>query len=132
MGMRARSGFTLVEVLVVLVVMTIAVAVVGVAFVPHRPDDLEQLDTLVQHARSTAVRRAEVMRLEIAPSGAWALTGGTGGAQPAASGRLERGLKERITIVFSAFGTCAPDLRSELAAAPLRLDAAACVLRLAR
>jgi prepilin-type N-terminal cleavage/methylation domain-containing protein len=130
--MRSRRGFTLVEVLVVLVVMSVAIAVVGVAFVPRHPDDLEELDALVQHARSTAIRRAEVMRLEVVPSGVWALTGSTAEVQAPASGRLTHGLKDRMTIVFSAFGTCAPDLRSELAAAPLRLDPTTCALRVAR
>jgi prepilin-type N-terminal cleavage/methylation domain-containing protein len=132
MVMRARRGFTLVELLVVLVVMSVAVAVVGVAFVPRRPEDLEQLETLVQYARSTAVRRAETMRLDIAPSGAWALSGSTADEGSVASGQLDRGLKQQITIVFSAFGTCAPDLRSELAAVPLALDAAVCTLRASR
>jgi prepilin-type N-terminal cleavage/methylation domain-containing protein len=132
MGMQARRGFTLVEVIVVLVVMSIAVAVVGVAFVPRRPDDLEQLEALVQYARSTAVRRAETMRLDVAPSGAWVLRGSTAGGDSVASGRVKRGLKERITVLFSAFGTCAPDLRSELAATPLPLDPTACALRVAR
>lgn len=129
--MRARSGLTLVEVLVVLVVMSVAVAVAGVAFVPPRPDDLEELDTLVQRARSAAVRRAEVMRLELAPSGTWALTSASE-SKAAASGKLTRGLDERVTLVFSAFGTCAPDVRSELAAARLSLDAAACTRRVNR
>ena len=130
--MRVRSGLTLLEVIVVLVVMSVAVAVVGVAFVPQRPDDLEELETLVQHARSTAIRRAEVMRLEVNPSGAWALTGSAPEPRAAASGQLTRGLKEPVTIVFSAFGTCAPDVRSEVAAAPLQLDPTACAPRVTR
>lgn len=106
--------------------MSVATAVVGVALVPRAASESAELAELVQFSRSTAVRRAETMRLAIAQSGAWTLGGTASAAAVPRSGRLRNRLPEPIAVLFSPFGTCAPDLRTELSARVLALDPVTC------
>ena len=109
-----RSGFTLVELLVVLVVMGLIVGLVAPALVPRpEPDERDSLAPAVRFAREAALRRSEVTYLRIEPAGDWrveAASSHDGG--PLARGRLERYRGGAATLVVSPIGTCGFDARS--------------------
>src|SRR5256885_15378628 len=68
--MRHRSGFTLIEILVVLILMgLVAVLVVPALFPRHH--DQSALNALLVSAREVAARRGEVVYVHIDPTGDW-------------------------------------------------------------
>src|SRR2546425_5076591 len=68
--MRHRSGFTLIEMLVVLILMgLVAVLVVPALFPRHH--DQSALNALLVSAREVAARRGEVVYVHIDPTGDW-------------------------------------------------------------
>ena len=126
-----RSGFTLVEVLVVLVVMGLMVGLVAPAIIarPER-DERDSLAPAIRFAREAAVRRSEMMYLRIDPSGAWRVEGGSSSEDgPLATGRFDRYDGGAATLVASPVGTCAFDALSARAAGALDLDPLTCQLR---
>lgn len=124
-----RSGFTLVEILVVLVLMGLAVALVAPALVPRRAAREGALATVVSRARDAAARRGETMHLTVEPSGTWRLVGAaSSGAPPVAAGRLGEFDGPAFTLVASPIGTCAFDARSARAAERVALDLLTCEL----
>jgi prepilin-type N-terminal cleavage/methylation domain-containing protein len=112
--LSVRSGFTLVELLVVLVVMGLMVGLVAPAFVPRpEPDDRDSLAPALRFAREAALRRSEVAYLRIEPSGAWRVEAASSreGA-PLAGGHLASYHGGAATLVVSPIGTCGFDARS--------------------
>jgi prepilin-type N-terminal cleavage/methylation domain-containing protein len=126
-----RSGFTLVELLVVLVVMSLMVGLVAPAVIPRpAPDERGSLAPVIEFAREAAVRRSEIVHLRIDASGAWRVDGTSSSADgPLATGRLEGYALGAATLVASPIGTCAFDARSARVAETLRLDPLTCEIR---
>jgi len=122
------TGFTLVEILVVLILMGLAAALVAPALIaPRREPDLK---TLLGRARDAAARRGEMVYLQIEPSGTWRLEGGANPLEGTlASGRIEPFLTAPATLVVSPLGSCAFDVRSDAAAQVVALDQLTCEIR---
>jgi prepilin-type N-terminal cleavage/methylation domain-containing protein len=105
---RARRGYTLVELVVVLILLTIAAAIVAPSLVLPRPDDASSFRSVIRSTRESAVRRAQTVRLHIHPSGAWqASAGPPPGTEILMSGRLTDA-RGSIDLLFSPLGTCGP------------------------
>src|SRR2546428_3723613 len=87
--MHRRSGFTLIEMLVVLILMgLVAVLVVPALFPRHH--DQSALNALLVSAREVAARRGEVVYVHIDPTGDWRMEGGANPHQaPPAPRRVE-------------------------------------------
>jgi prepilin-type N-terminal cleavage/methylation domain-containing protein len=126
-----RSGFTLVELLVVLVVMGLMVGLVAPAVVPRpAPDERGSLAPAIRFAREAAVRRSEIVHLRIDASGAWRVDGTSSSDDgPLATGRVERYDHGAATLVASPVGTCAFDARSARVGEALLLDPLTCEIR---
>ena len=125
-----RSGFTLVELLVVLVLMGLAAALVAPALFPERGAEQRDFAALVEAARDAAARRAEVVSLHLEQSGEWRLEGAASPEQGAiAAGRLAGFPGPPFTLVVSPIGTCAFDVRSGAAARSVALDPLTCEVR---
>jgi prepilin-type N-terminal cleavage/methylation domain-containing protein len=126
-----RSGFTLVELLVVLVVMGLMVGLVAPAVVPRSaPDERGSLAPVIRFAREAAVRRSEIVHLRIDASGAWRVEGASSSEdEPLASGRIDRYGVAAATLIASPIGTCAFDVRSSHTAKAFQLDPLTCELR---
>jgi len=128
-----RRGFTLVEILVVLILMGLMAGLVAPAVIPPRANDdpASRLRGLVRSSSAAAVKRGEVVRLSLRPTGHWELVG-MASAPPdvIAGGRLDiSGVG--MTLLFSPLGTCSPDFSSERAVAALGFDPLVCDFRLA-
>lgn len=119
-----RSGFTLLEVIVILALMAVAAAVVAPAFrQPDRPND--DLRAIVAGARELAVRRAEALVLHVDNRGAWRLTPASD-TTAVSSGVLDRaGQAARIRV--TPLGACFNEAQSLGAA--VDWDAISCAPR---
>lgn len=106
---RARTaGYTLIEVIVVLVILTIAAAIVAPSLLAPRPNESSSLTAVMGEAHAAAVRRAEMIRLQIDRSGAWQATAAPSGKpELLMSGRISPP-ESAIDLLFSALGTCGP------------------------
>jgi prepilin-type N-terminal cleavage/methylation domain-containing protein len=126
-----RSGFTLVELLVVLVVMGLMVGLVAPAVIPRAaPDERGSLAPVIRFARETALRRSEIVHLRIETTGAWRVDGASSAEQgPLATGRVEPYDHGAATLIASPIGTCAFDARSAGVATAILLDPLTCELR---
>ncbi len=125
-----RSGFTLLEVLVVLILMGLAAGLAAPALVQPRRTEDSTLPTLIARARGVAVSRGEIVYLRIAPTGRWHLQGAASLREgDLAQGRLEGFQGGDITLVFSPIGTCAPDVRSARGTQAVTLDPLTCEVR---
>ncbi|HEU4681388.1 MAG TPA: GspH/FimT family protein [Gemmatimonadales bacterium] len=110
---NAQTGFTMVEVIVVLVLLTLAAAVVAPSLLPSRSESSE-LTSLVRNARETAIRRGETVHLRIDQSGSWQVAAGAlTGDEILISGRLTNVPAHGTKLVFSPLGTCGPPAESE-------------------
>jgi prepilin-type N-terminal cleavage/methylation domain-containing protein len=128
-----RRGFTLVEILVVLILIGLMIGLVAPAVIPPRANDdpTSRLRQLVRSSSAAAVKRGEIVRLTLHPTGDWEVLG-IASAPPdsIAAGRLDiSGLG--MTLLFSPLGTCSPDFVSEKATAPLGFDLLTCDFRVA-
>jgi prepilin-type N-terminal cleavage/methylation domain-containing protein len=109
-----RSGYTLLEVIVVLVLLAVAAAVVAPSLLDSRPDRSSALQTLVSQARAASVRRGVVVRLTIDRSGVWRATVGTGSQRELLmAGRLVDSPETATDLLFSPLGTCGPAVPSD-------------------
>ncbi len=124
-----RSGFTLVEVVVVLILMGLVAALVAPALMPPRHDE-SPLAGLVESARAAAARRGETVYLTITPTGEWRMEGGANPLEGTlAAGRIQPFLAVPVTLVVSPIGSCGFDVRSAAAAAAVALDPLTCEIR---
>lgn len=120
------KGYTLIEVVVVLVLMALAVGLVAPALT-GRQHSTAGIIALIGEARATAIRRAEAVYLRIEGSGAWRMDGAASSQAGAiAMGRVTPAPDAPLTLVFSPLGSCAPDVATAPAAAPLGLDPLTC------
>lgn len=109
---RARGGFTLVELIVVLAIMGLS-AVVVTTMRPPAPE-AQSTEAIVTRARRLAVQRAQLVTLDLGRDGYWSVVaphngvgGGTGG-DTVASGRGDWPAAP-VTITIDAMGSCRPD-----------------------
>src|SRR5256712_6125455 len=110
--MRHRSGFTLIEMLVVLILMgLVAVLVVPALFPRHH--DQSALNALLVSAREVAARRGEVVYVHIDPTGDWRMEAGAH-PPPAtlATRRVEPVFIAAVTLLVAPLGRCGLDVRS--------------------
>src|SRR2546427_1867274 len=114
--MPRRSGFTLIEILVVLILMGLAAALVAPALLPPHHDQ-SALSALLGSAREVAARRGEVVYLHIDPTGQWRMEAGANPlAGTLATGSVPPFLTASVTLIVSPLGSCAFDVRSAAAA----------------
>src|SRR5437870_12776354 len=109
--MRHRSGFTLIEILVVLILMGLLFALVAPTLLP-RHQDKSDVNALLRSAREVAARRGEVVYLHIDPTGDWRMEGTH---TPLATGHVQPFLTVAVTVMVSPLGTCCFDVRSAAA-----------------
>jgi prepilin-type N-terminal cleavage/methylation domain-containing protein len=128
--MRHRSGFTLIEMLVVLILMgLVAVLVVPALFPRHH--DQSALNALLVSAREVAARRGEVVYVHIDPTGEWRMEAGANPRQgPLATGRVEPFFTAAVTLMVSPLGSCGFDVRSAAAVGADVLDPLTCEMRM--
>lgn len=127
--MPRRRGFTLVEILVVLILMGIAAGLVAPAFLPPRRVAESAVAALVRRAQDVAAQRGETIYLGLSAGGSWRLDGAASLDRGAiATGRLDGYAGPAGTLVVSAVGTCAWDVRSVAAANAVPLDPLTCTL----
>jgi prepilin-type N-terminal cleavage/methylation domain-containing protein len=129
--MRHRSGFTLIEMLVVLILMgLVAVLVVPALFPRHH--DQSALNALLVSAREVAARRGEVVSVHIDPTGEWRMEVEAGAnlhQAPLATGRVEPLFTAAVTLMVSPLGSCGFDVRSAAAVGAEVLDPLTCEMR---
>ena len=117
---RARRGFTLVEVVVVLVLLGLMAGLTAVSLRPPQAPARGEVGRVIATARSTALRRAQALDLRIEMNGAWSLRPDQGGDDPAlASGRV-RPVSSALHLRIDALGTCVPRM-------PVAWDATRCL-----
>ena len=125
------SGFTLVELVVVLFLLALATAIVGPAFLPRDGGASAGIAAVAAEARRIAVRRGETVYLSVAPGGEWVVESEDAlGDGPITGGRLDVDAgRAGFTLVFSPLGSCGFDLRSIDAARTLEVDGLSCEVR---
>jgi prepilin-type N-terminal cleavage/methylation domain-containing protein len=127
--MRHRSGFTLIEMLVVLILMGLVAVLVAPALLP-RHHDQSALNALLVSAREVAARRGEVVYVHIDPTGEWRMEAGANPLQAAlATGRVEPFFTAAVTLMVSPLGSCGFDVRSAAAVGAGVLDPLTCEMR---
>ncbi len=126
--MRHRSGFTLIEMLVVLILMGLVAVLVVPALVPRHHQS--PLNALLVSAREVAARRGEVVYVHIDPTGDWRMEAGANPHQAAlATGRVEPFFTAAVTLMVSPLGSCGFDVRSAAAVGADLLDPLTCEMR---
>jgi len=68
-----RSGFTLVEMIVVLIVLGLAASLAAPMMSLRQPSDETALRRVIDFGRETAIRRAEAVVLEVSADGRWSV-----------------------------------------------------------
>jgi prepilin-type N-terminal cleavage/methylation domain-containing protein len=127
--MPRRSGFTLLELLVVLILMGLVAALVAPALLPHHHDQ-SALNALLGSAREVAAQRGEVVNVHIDPTGEWRMEAGAAPLQASlASGRIQPFFHVAVTLMVSPLGSCGFDVRSAAALGARALDPLTCEMR---
>jgi prepilin-type N-terminal cleavage/methylation domain-containing protein len=127
--MPRRSGFTLLELLVVLILMGLVAALVAPALLPRHRDQ-SALNTLLASARDLAAQRGDVVSVHIDPTGEWRMEAGGNPVQaPIATGRLQPFFTVAVTLMVSPLGSCGFDVRSAAAVDAKALDPLTCEMR---
>lgn len=109
---RARGGFTLVELIVVLAIMGLS-AVVVTTMRPPAPE-AQSAEAIVTRARRLAVQRAQLLTLDLGSDGRWTVVaphagvGGVTGGDTVASGLGDRPAAP-VSMTIDAMGSCHPD-----------------------
>lgn len=125
-------GYTLLEVIVVLVLLAVAATVVAPSLLaPRLKQHSSSVLAVVGIAREAAVRRGELVRLQVDRSGAWrASAGAPPNGELLMSGRLSNPRGSTADIVFSPLGTCAPTPESIPSEELVGIDPLTCEARL--
>jgi len=84
------TGFTLLEIVVVLIVMGLSAALVAPALLRPRREAPVSLGRVIAHVQDMAARRAETLVLEVSSAGAWSAFGTASPQEgPLAAGALD-------------------------------------------
>lgn len=127
-GSRRVSGFTLVEVVVVLVVVGLGVALVAPSLRSPEREREASLAAVVGHARDLAASRGETLLLEFLPGGRWQVTGEASPASDTvASGVLAgRTARYRFALRVAPFGSCGLPLGTDTTPSDVRVETLTC------
>lgn len=125
-----RAGYTLIEVVVVVVLLGLSAALAVPMLVSPR-DGASGVERLIARARETALQRGEVVYLRVEPSGEWRMEAGGVTERAGLAGSLARGrivplANAPLTLRVAPTGSCAFDVRSFPAAAPLAVALPTC------
>jgi prepilin-type N-terminal cleavage/methylation domain-containing protein len=126
---RRRRGFTLLEVTVVLVLLGIGFALAIPAFITPMRDPDDAVQTVVDAARRTAVRRAETLVLKIAANGEWSIEASRDG-EPLRAGTVAWPQSIPLLLRISPLGGCL--LESAVMQASITIDPLRCRVKAAR
>ncbi len=108
-----ESGFTLLELIVVLALMGLAMAVVAPSFVLRPPSPDESVQRVVSSARRVAMRRAQTVTLEIDGGGSWRVRADARDVpEVLLNGELGQSLPGGVHLRITPFGMCLPEQRS--------------------
>ncbi|UCF18610.1 MAG: prepilin-type N-terminal cleavage/methylation domain-containing protein [Gemmatimonadota bacterium] len=131
-SMRSRSGFTLVEVVVVLILLGLAAGLVAPAIIFRDDRGESQLAQLIGGAQDLSARRGEIMHLRVDAGGEWRIEGAASLEEGLiARGRIDDFQGPPFTLVVSPIGTCGFDVRSTEAALAFPVDPLTCELQVA-
>jgi prepilin-type N-terminal cleavage/methylation domain-containing protein len=124
---RQRSGYTLLELIVVLVLMGLAAALVIPIF-RTRASGASAMQSILTSARAAAALRGEIVYVRFEPSGDWHMEGGGSTLEgDFIGGRIAAPATVPLTLIVSPVGSCAFDVRSATAGArAIRLDPLTC------
>jgi prepilin-type N-terminal cleavage/methylation domain-containing protein len=103
-----HSGFTLLEILVVLILVGIGFTLAIPAFITPGRAAEPGVQRVIDSARRMAVRQAETLTISIEPSGAWAVDNGDRNTDPA-TGTVESDFGSVVRVRISALGACTLD-----------------------
>lgn len=125
---RRSSGYTLLELIVVLVLMGLAAALVLPILRPRGPS-ASAMQAIVTSARQAAAQRGEIVYVRFEPSGDWHMEGGGSTLEgDFLGGRIRAIAQVPLTLIVSPTGSCAFDVRSAAAGAAtvVKLDPLTC------
>jgi len=128
---KARGGFTLVELVVVLILMAVAAALVAPAILFPQKEPTSVLAPVVDGTRQLAARRGETLYLQVAADGAWRVFGAASLSEGAFSeGRLDGDYSgPAFTLVVAPLGSCGFDVASANVARVIDIDPLTCEVR---
>lgn len=107
-----RTGFTLLELVVVLAIMGLGMAVVAPSLVLRAPSPEEALQRVVADARRVATRRAQTVTLDIEANGIWQVAGSERDApEVLLTGELDEPLSHGIHLRITPLGLCLSEAR---------------------
>jgi prepilin-type N-terminal cleavage/methylation domain-containing protein len=124
---RKRTGYTLLELIVVLALMGLAAALVLPIF-RARASRESAIQNIVTSARAAAAQRGEIVFVRFEPSGDWHMEGGGSPLEgDFIGGRIAPLATVPLTLIVSPVGSCAFDVRSAAVGAnTIRLDPLTC------
>jgi len=105
---RDASGFTLVEVVVVLIVLGLGAALVAPALTPPKARTSASLGNVIAHVQDLAVRRGETMLLQVSSGGTWTAFGTASPEEgPLGTGGLDgAGPAHGFSLLVDPLGSC--------------------------
>jgi len=124
-----RSGFTLLELVVVLAIMGLGMAIVAPSLVLRSPSTEEALQRVVADARRVATRRAQTVTLDVDAEGAWQVAGAErDSSEVLLSGELGAVSRGRISLRITPLGLCLTSADSGRGGSPV-VDPLTCSMR---
>ncbi|MDQ3082719.1 MAG: prepilin-type N-terminal cleavage/methylation domain-containing protein [Gemmatimonadota bacterium] len=107
-----RTGFTLLELVVVLAIMGLGMAVVAPSLVLRSPSPEEALQRVVADARRVATRRAQTVSLDIDDDGEWRVVGSERDApEVLLTGELDASSSLGVHLRITPLGLCLSEAR---------------------
>lgn len=124
---RPRSAFTLIEMVVVLAILGIALSIAGPSLM--RPIAADNLQSVIDRARTIALRRAEPVTLVVGSDGRWAAYAVRTGSDAIGSGKLGENPHSVLRLGISPLGLCnLDDMSVDGTASSITLNPFACAV----
>lgn len=102
-----RSGFTLLELVVVLGIMGLAMAIVAPSLVLRAPSPEESMQRVVASARRVAMQRAQTVTLDVDEDGGWrVMAAAHESTEVALSGALDERPLGEVHLLITPLGLC--------------------------
>jgi prepilin-type N-terminal cleavage/methylation domain-containing protein len=125
----SRSGFTLLEVVVVLVLIGLTTAIVAPSLLPPDRGRSVTLQGVIALMQAAALRRGETLVLEVSAEGEWTAFGTAVPDEVVATGRLDGDPPPgRIELRVAPLGSCGWDVEPEPSTWVPPLDPLTCTL----